>query len=88
MTQTVACLKWYENTWAPSATELPPTVTPPGLSNKRQWYLFNDIREFCREGTEDLACPLPLNAPELDDQTAEEPAASATASPTPKCAVR
>ena len=27
---------------------------PKGLTLKRQWYLYKEIREFCSEGTEDI----------------------------------
>lgn len=39
--------------------DLPPTITPQGLSDKRQWYLYEKIRPFCSERTNDLVCPLP-----------------------------
>ena len=45
--------------WYPDVTELPPVVTPVGLSHTRQTYLYQQIREFCRAGTEDLTCPQP-----------------------------
>ena len=48
-----------DDSWAPSAAQLPPQILPPGLSSERQWYLHREIREFCRPGTEDLVCPLP-----------------------------
>ena len=37
--------------WTPSPDELPAQIPPVGLSNERKWYLYNQIREFCREGT-------------------------------------
>lgn len=48
-----------DDTWAPTTDELPPVITPHGLSSDRQWYLYNHIREFCRASTEDLVCPIP-----------------------------
>ncbi len=36
-----------ESSWRPSADDLPPTITPAGLSHERQEYLFQKIREFC-----------------------------------------
>ena len=33
--------------WTPKSTELPPIVTPSGLSPEREWYLFDKIRPFC-----------------------------------------
>jgi hypothetical protein len=41
------------------SNELPHVVRPSGLSLARQWYLHRQIREYCREGTEDLVCPMP-----------------------------
>ena len=43
----------------PSPRELPRHIRPSGLSTERRWYLYNQIREFCREGTEDLVFPHP-----------------------------
>ena len=45
--------------WTPSPDELPTQIPPVGLSNERKWYLYNQIREFCREGTENVVCPHP-----------------------------
>ncbi|MCG8625900.1 MAG: hypothetical protein MJE68_28370, partial [Proteobacteria bacterium] len=45
--------------WRPEGTDLPPVIPPSGLSLERQQYLFEKIREFCREGTKDLVCPNP-----------------------------
>ncbi len=42
-----------------NATALPEQIIPPGLSNKRQWYLYDKIRQFCSEESKDLVCPLP-----------------------------
>ena len=33
-----------DNTWVPAVSELPCVVPPSGLSDKRQWYLYKDIR--------------------------------------------
>ena len=44
-----------DHTWCPSAEGLPPVVTPCGLSIERQQYLHDQIRDFCRPGTEDFA---------------------------------
>jgi len=38
---------------------LPQTINPEGLSEERQNYLFREIRQFCRSGTEDLVAPAP-----------------------------
>ena len=43
-----------------SGLECGPEVIPAkGLSPDRQWYLYDQIRQFCPESTKDLVCPLP-----------------------------
>ena len=42
----------------PSA-ELPLVIEPQGLDKERKNYLFNEIRQFCKSGTEDLVAPHP-----------------------------
>ena len=43
-----------------SGLESGPEVIPAkGLSPDRQWYLYDQIRQFCPESTKDLVCPLP-----------------------------
>ena len=37
----------------------PAEILPEGLDLKRQWYLYNEIREFCDARFENLVCPLP-----------------------------
>lgn len=37
---------------------LPPQITP-GLSLYRQWYLYQQIRQFCDEEFQDTTCPEP-----------------------------
>lgn len=49
--------------WKPDATNLPPIIQPTGLSLERRQYLFEKIREFCRDNTKDLVCPNPSQAP-------------------------
>ena len=44
--------------WNPTPDKLPSVIPPAGLLLARQSYLYNQIREFCRDGTEDLVCPL------------------------------
>lgn len=39
---------------------LPSKVKPVGLKPERKEYLFKEIREFCRPGTEDLVAPKPV----------------------------
>ena len=38
---------------------LPLPVVPLGLDEDRKRYLYREIREFCRPGTEDLVAPAP-----------------------------
>ena len=42
-----------------SPQQLPPLLTPPGLSTERQTYLFEKIREFCPAEKRDSVCPRP-----------------------------
>ena len=48
--------------WAPSHTQLPPLITPPGLSRERREYLFTKIREYCPLNCQDIVCPDPRPA--------------------------
>ena len=48
-----------DKSWRPSTADLPETITPPGLSLEREWYLYNKIMEFCPDNTKNLVCPLP-----------------------------
>lgn len=43
----------------PPPTVLPSKITPEGLSEDRKRYLYREIRQFCRIGTEDLVAPAP-----------------------------
>ena len=45
--------------WNPVATDLPPVLTPKGLSADRQWYLYEKIRPYCDNYSDDIVCPLP-----------------------------
>ena len=38
---------------------LPTTITPSGLDFQQKSYLYREIREFSREGTENLIAPSP-----------------------------
>ena len=44
----------------PPPSVLPPTIRPDGLSQECKNYLFREIRQFCKPGTEDLVAPAPL----------------------------
>ena len=39
--------------------ELPPVVSPKGLTSERQWYLYDKIRRYCRDECKNLTCPIP-----------------------------
>ena len=43
----------------PPAARLPVKLNPAGLSQERQQYLYHEIRQFCKPGTEELVAPLP-----------------------------
>ena len=72
-----------DDDWCPQADELPPVVAPAGLSHKRQTYLYQQIREFCRPGTEDLTCPRPIHHCQSSPSSSEDERAGLTP-PKPK----
>ena len=41
--------------------KLPDVISPDGFSAERETYLFNNIREFCKEGSEDLVASEPTS---------------------------
>ena len=43
----------------PPAARLPAKLNPAGLSQERQQYLYREIRQFCKPGTEHLVAPAP-----------------------------
>ena len=45
--------------WTPSSGIKPPSITPQGLSYERRKYLFEKIREYCRNNVKDIVCPHP-----------------------------
>ena len=51
-----------DKNWKPTATDLPPIIPPQGLSQERQQYLYDKIREFCPPECQDLMCPRPTQA--------------------------
>ena len=56
--------------WSPDMSSLP---IPDGLSVKRQWYLYNKVREFCAEEFQDLVYPLPRKRLlPSDDESSED----------------
>ena len=42
-----------------SATDLPPVISPAGLSHKRAEYLYKQIRQHCHPENRDITCPAP-----------------------------
>ena len=44
---------------SPPALTLPPVIQPEGLSEDRKTYLYEQIREFCKDETKDVVCPSP-----------------------------
>ena len=55
LTQVIKLLKGEEE----PDNSLPPIITPMGLSEQRQQYLFNEIREFVAKEHRDTVCPAP-----------------------------
>ena len=43
----------------PPVAVLPVEIKPEGLSQERKNYLYREIRQFCRQGTENLVAPAP-----------------------------
>ena len=43
----------------PPVAVLPEQIKPEGLSEERKDYLYREIRQFCRQGTENLVAPAP-----------------------------
>ena len=48
-----------KNSWEPVPQELPPILQPKGLSDERQWYLYEQVSQFCTDDCQDLVCPRP-----------------------------
>ena len=45
--------------WVPNFSNVPVRIIPPGLSEERQVYLYNNIRQFCTEDLRDIVFPKP-----------------------------
>lgn len=58
-TVTINILKKDKTPWDASSDDLPATVMPTGLSEERQVYLYEKIREYCSPSCRDLVCPKP-----------------------------
>jgi hypothetical protein len=42
-------------------TTMPPLITPTGLDAARQWYLYQEIRPYCKDTSDTLqSCPKPM----------------------------
>ena len=56
---------------------VPEQTPPPGLDAKRQWYLYEKIREFCSDDGADATCPRPTvprpRSNDDDDDDDDEP---------------
>ena len=52
-------------------SELPPTLSPSGLSEQRQQYLFDEIRVFCDKKYQDITCPEPPTRKRPIDQSSD-----------------
>ena len=50
-----------KSSWQPDPGVLPARIQPKGLSEERQWYLHDSIRQFCSEEHRDTVCPLPAH---------------------------
>jgi len=72
-----------DENWTPDHLERPQCITPSGLSAKRQWYLYDQIREFCREDSKDLVCPLP-EVPKPGEEQGKNPLENTDIHPQPK----
>ena len=48
-----------DDSWSPAPEEMPQEIIRPGLSQERQQYLFDKIRDFCPEEQKDRVCPKP-----------------------------
>ena len=61
-----------DKNWRPTSGDLPLLITPTGLDATRQWYLYNEIREYCSEETQDRVCPLPRVSPSSNTEETED----------------
>ena len=54
-------LSLLKEDWQPNPSSLPPYIQPKGLSDERQWYLYEKIRPFCSELQKEIVCPRPTS---------------------------
>ena len=52
-------LSLLRDDWHPVPDHLPPQIQPKGLSDERQWYLYERIRPFCSVEHRDTVAPQP-----------------------------
>ena len=63
---------------SPPTGSLPTVLQPAGMDETRQWYLYEQIREFCEDEYKDITCPKPrVPKRKQQNQDAEETAAPA-----------
>ena len=65
-----------DRSWVPSPHDLPPVVSPAGLSLERQWYLYNSISEYCPHDVRDIVCPKPSSPSPSSSTTSAVPTTS------------
>ena len=64
--------------------QYPPVIQPPGLSNERQAYLYQEIRDFVADEHRDLVCPRPLASKRKQPTVGEDTEGDSSADlPTP-----
>ena len=44
-------VRLFDEEWQPAVDELPTAITPAGFPLARQLYHYEQIREYCRDGT-------------------------------------
>ena len=54
-----ACVLLKDGAVIPPVSVLPQKINPEGLSDECRNYLYREIRQFCKPGTEDLVAPVP-----------------------------
>jgi len=54
-----ACALLKDGAVIPTVSVLPQKINPEGLSDERRNYLYREIRQFFKPGTEDLVAPVP-----------------------------